>query len=327
MGSHLLRLLGVVATCVGAYLLYRVAQRYDFDAIAGALEAVPPAALLLPIALVAVSYASLSITEFVGVRYATSRGLPFARVAQITVGSLGIGQSIGLAALSSGAVRLRMYQRSGIGIEKVARVVLFSAVTVALGFTTLIPLGLLFNHALVASVLEIDRGYTQTLAAVLLTVPALYLLFCCTRRAPFTLGRFRLPLPHPAVAVLQIILGCANLLLKAAVLTACINLFAETGYLTIASLYVTGDAASVIGHVPGGWGLLEFIVLHHLPGADAAAGLLVFRVIYYLAPLLLGLGVFVGDEIQRRRRSDGRVVTSDTSESSRLRYVPNVSHR
>lgn len=327
MRRHLLSLLGVVATSVGAYLLYRVVQRYDFGAIANALTAVAPSALALPVGLVVVSYLSLTITEYVSVRYAARVKLRLTRVARITVGSLGIGHSIGLAALSSGAVRLRMYGRSGIGAGNVARIVLFSAVTVSLGFTTLIATGLIFNHALVATVLKIDRTYTTALALPLLCVPALYLMLCFLRREPLAIGRLSLPLPPPAIAVLQIVLGCSNLLLKAAVLTACINLFAAADYATVASLYVAGDAAAAIGHVPGGWGVLEFIVLHQLPGQDAAAGLLVFRVIYYLAPLLLGLLSLVGDEIQRRRCGDGQASSHDTSESPRLRYVPNVSHR
>ena len=327
MRHYLFRLLGAVATLVGAYLLYRVVQRYEFEAIVRTLSTLTPSSLALPVGLVVVSYLSLTITEYVYVRYAAHVRLSLARVARITVGSLGIGHSIGLAALSSGAVRLRMYGRSGIGVEKVARIVLFSAVTVTLGFTILIAMGLIFNHALVTTVLKVDRTYAAALAAALLCAPALYLVLCFLRREPLRVGRFSLPLPPPAIAVVQIALGCSNLLLKAAVLTASINLFAGTDYKTVASLYVAGDAASVIGHVPGGWGVLEFIVLHHLPGQDAAAGLLVFRVIYYLAPLLLGLLSLAGDEIQRRRHGDGRAISNDKSESPRLRYVPNVSHR
>jgi uncharacterized membrane protein YbhN (UPF0104 family) len=179
----------------------------------------------------------------------------------------------------------------------------------------------------VIAVLDIQRSSTLLVAAALISVPVLYVTLCLLRRRPLRLMRFRLPLPHPGMGALQIVMGSTNLLLKSAVLFACINLFAETDYLTVASLYVTGDAAAVVGHVPGGWGVLEFIVLHHLTGADAAAGLLVFRVLYYLAPLLLGLGVFVMDEILRRRQGDARSESVDTSESPHLRYVPHVSHR
>jgi glycosyltransferase 2 family protein len=327
MGTYLLRSLGVFATALGAFLLYRVVQRYDFSAILDALTRVAPTALLVPVGLVVLSYLSLTITEYIGVLYATRRRLKLRRVALITLGSLGIGHAIGLAALSSGAVRLRMYSRSGIGVEAVARIMLFSAANVAMGFTTLIAIGLVVNHRLVIEVLDIERGSTLVVAAALVSVPLLYVTLCLLRRRPLRLRQFRLPLPHPGMGALQIVMGSTNLLLKAAVLFACINLFAETDYLTVASLYVAGDAASVIGHVPGGWGVLEFIVLHHLSGTDAAAGLLVFRVIYYLAPLLLGLGIFVTDEILRRRQGDGRPDSADTSESPPLRYVPNVSHR
>jgi glycosyltransferase 2 family protein len=327
MGTYLLRFLGVLAAGLGAFLLYRVVQRYDVNAIMEALGGVAPASLLVPAGLVGLSYLSLTLTEYIGVRYATRRGLPLRRVALITLGSLGIGHSIGLAALSSGAVRLRMYGRTGIGVEAVARIMLFSATTVAMGFTTLIALGLVVNHRLVIEILNIERGSAFLVAAALVCVPLLYVTLCLLRRRPLRLRRFRLPLPHPGLGALQIVMGSTNLLLKSAVLFACINLFAETDYLTVASLYVTGDAAAVIGHVPGGWGVLEFIVLHHLSGTDAAAGLLVFRVLYYLAPLLLGVGVFVTDEILRRQPDEARSESVDTSESPHLRYVPHVSHR
>lgn len=326
MGRYIMRFLGVGATLLGGYLLYRVVGRYDFDAIAEALRSVPPQALAIPLALVVVSFLSLSLHECIAVRYASGASVSFARVAKITFCALGIGHSIGMAALSSGAVRYRMYSRSGIGVKAVAKILLFSATTVTLGFTTLIAIGLVVNHQLVISVLDIDRAYTLVLALALASVPALYLVLCAVRRRPLNFGHFRLRLPRPAIGAAQIVFGSANLLLKSAVLYAAISLFTEADYLTVASLYVAGDAAAVIGHVPGGWGVLEYLVLAELSGAGAAAGLLVFRVIYYLTPLLLGLGIFVGDEILRRRQGNGGLTLDDASDSP-LRYVQHVPHR
>ena len=56
----------------------------------------------------------------------------------------------------------------------------------------------------------------------------------------------------------------------------------------------TGVIAS---HVPGGIGVLESIVLSLLPGASVLAALLMFRVVYYLAPLALGLALLALSEI------------------------------
>jgi Uncharacterised protein family (UPF0104). len=48
----------------------------------------------------------------------------------------------------------------------------------------------------------------------------------------------------------------------------------------------------VLSHVPGGVGVFETVVLGVMPGSvavsDAAAALLLFRLIYYLVPFLLG---------------------------------------
>ena len=53
--------------------------------------------------------------------------------------------------------------------------------------------------------------------------------------------------------------------------------------------YVLANTGVIASHVPGGVGVLESIVLSLLPGASVLAALLMFRVIYYLAPLALGL--------------------------------------
>ncbi|MBB3542102.1 MULTISPECIES: hypothetical protein [unclassified Rhizobium] len=59
--------------------------------------------------------------------------------------------------------------------------------------------------------------------------------------------------------------------------------------------------AILVTHVPGGLGVLEAVVSAILPGAAAIGGLIVFRAIYFLLPLLLGLPAFAISEVAVRR--------------------------
>jgi uncharacterized membrane protein YbhN (UPF0104 family) len=64
---------------------------------------------------------------------------------------------------------------------------------------------------------------------------------------------------------------------------------------------------ALIGHVPGGWGVLEYITTTSLSGGEVLAGIVLFRAVYYLVPLLLGLVVFLVDEIVSRHKQDEEI--------------------
>jgi len=59
---------------------------------------------------------------------------------------------------------------------------------------------------------------------------------------------------------------------------------------------VAANFAVLLTHVPGGWGVMEFVLLSMLPGLDTIGAVIAFRAIYYLAPLVLGSLLFVSIE-------------------------------
>ena len=74
--------------------------------------------------------------------------------------------------------------------------------------------------------------------------------------------------------------------------------FQATSYATVAALYPAAEFAAIAGHVPGGWGVVEFVMSSVVPGAGVLAGLTIFRAVYYLVPLAVGIGVFLANEAQ-----------------------------
>jgi uncharacterized membrane protein YbhN (UPF0104 family) len=61
--------------------------------------------------------------------------------------------------------------------------------------------------------------------------------------------------------------------------------------------------SALVGHVPGGWGVIEYIVTNALDGPHVLAGLIIFRASYYLLPLTVGVAIFILDEVTGRRMS------------------------
>ena len=294
--SAISKLAGAAASLLGLFLLYRVLSRYEAAEILEAVRDLSPLDIGLAIAFAAASFLALAAGEVLAVRYAGFR-LGWARTAKVSTAAIGIGHAIGLAALSSGAVRYRMYRRHGADLPGLAKLMLFSGITVAAGMMTVGGIAMLARPQEIADLVGLASGQTRMLGGALLGVVLLYAGCCAAFSGSIRLFRVTLSLPPARLALGQIGAGALNYAAIAGCLYACLRPFAEAGYPTVAALYVGSDATAVIGHVPGGWGVLEYVLTAALDQPHLIAGILAFRTIYYLAPLFIGLGLFAQDEI------------------------------
>jgi hypothetical protein len=64
--------------------------------------------------------------------------------------------------------------------------------------------------------------------------------------------------------------------------------------------------------VPGGLGVIESVVMYLLPGKDLIGPLLVFRFVYFLIPLCVGIVVFLMTELFYRRKGHLRAPVAET---------------
>jgi glycosyltransferase 2 family protein len=99
-------------------------------------------------------------------------------------------------------------------------------------------------------------------------------------------------------------LGPLNFACVAACLHQAVTAVVELPYLGVASVYVIANTTALLSHVPGGLGVLESVIIYLLPEAELIGPLLVFRFVYFLAPLVLGIIAFGIAELAFRR-SDG----------------------
>lgn len=301
MSRHtFLSALGVAASLIGLYLLYRVIRRYDMDEIMAALSSVPASRIALALTFTVLGYVFLIGAEYLAVRY-TRQPVTFNRVARTAVAALGIGHSIGLAALSSGAVRYRMYGRAGLSLPDIGRLVLFSGVTVALGLGVVGSAALFWHSEELARLTGASPAMLMGLGAAALVLVVAYLVICAISLRRLKIRRFHLDIPSFRMACGQLLFGSGYLLCVSAVLYASLRSFTKADYPTVTALYVGADMSALVGHVPGGWGLIEYIVTSALDGPQLLAGLIIFRASYYLLPLAVGLGIFVMDEVSGRR--------------------------
>ncbi|MGE0152090.1 MAG: YbhN family protein [Reyranellaceae bacterium] len=304
--SAISKLLGILATLFAAWLLWRVLSRYDAAEIFLALRRLGPVDVLLALFFAGLSFAFLSLGEFCAVRYAGQK-VGVRRVARTAVAAIGIGHAVGLAALSSGAIRYRMYGRAGVPLAGLGRIMLFAGFTVAAGMTVVGGVAMVARPQAIAALIGLGVPGVRAAGLALLALAAGYLALCALHLRALQIGRLALALPSWKLAAVQTLAGAGNYAAVAGCLYACLRPFAEADYPTVATLFVGADATALIGHVPGGWGVLEYVLTAALHQPHLIAGILVFRSIYYLLPLFAGLAVFVHDEVAqwRARHADG----------------------
>lgn len=304
--KHFSRWIGPVmaAVIIGlvAILAYRILNEYRWADIQQAIAAVAPGQLVRSAMFAAASYFCLTWFDWLALR-CINRPLPYGQAALTSFCSLSIGHNVGFAGLSSGAVRYRFYARWGLAFEDVAKLVIFCGITVAMGLVTVGGSSLAINPALAASVIAMSPGTARMIGIMLLVLPAAYIALTRWRETITLFGR-TVALPSTGLAAAQVAAGALNYLCVAACLYQLLGGAGAVAYFDVATAYVLANTGVIASHVPGGVGVLESIVLSLLPGASVLAALLMFRVVYYLVPLGLGLALLGLSEIVLKPRNN-----------------------
>jgi uncharacterized membrane protein YbhN (UPF0104 family) len=294
----------VASLMLASYLLYRVFHRYSLEEVVASIRAIPTVRLATSAAFAAASYACLTGFDWLGLRYA-GKTLSYSKAAIASFTALSIGHNLGVAALSSGAVRYRFYSRWGLTTEEVAKVVLFCGVTVGLGLTSLAAIALLANPDDARKALDMTAGHLFFLGIGCAVIPVAYLVLAATVRAPLKIRRWRFQIPSVSASLAQVALGTLNFVFVSACLHQLISADTDAGFVQTVTAFVLANIAVLVTHVPGGLGVLEATVRHVLPDSASIGALVAFRAIYFLLPLALGLALLAISEMWSRLK-DGR---------------------
>lgn len=283
-------LLTAVVSLAGI-LLYRTLSRYSFDQIVASVAAIPTTRLLLAGCFAAASYLTLTLFDTLAVRYA-GKPLPYPRTALASFIALSLGHNIGLAALSSGAIRYRFYSRWGLSTEEVAKVILFCGMTVGLGLVVLGGAALLARSELAGQITGLPRPVMLATGLACLAAATAYLALAAFVRQRLKLWSWSFEMPPLRLALGQTFIGPLNFAFVAACLHQTLLAVADVPYLGVASVYVIANVTALISHVPGGLGVIETVVTYLLPGGQFIGALVMFRIVYFLVPLCLGSVAF-----------------------------------
>ncbi|KQT45265.1 hypothetical protein ASG43_12295 [Aureimonas sp. Leaf454] len=289
---HLLGVLAALAVLgIAAYALVKMTREVRYAEVVAAFDATSWASIGLAVVFTLVSFLGLIVYDFGALSY-VGRRLRISSVAPTALCAYAVGNTAGFGPLSGGAIRFRGYSRLGLGPEEIAKVIAFVTVAFGLGLLIVGSLGILVDAETVAPLLSISPTVLR-LAAALGLVPLLVLFALGGRTV--SVGRFGLRLPSRQTVLRQVAATFVDITASAAVLYVLLPSGA-IDFLTFLCVYSVALGIGVLSHVPAGLGVFETVMIATLGGTvevDQILGALVlYRVVYYLLPLL-GAAIFV----------------------------------
>jgi phosphatidylglycerol lysyltransferase len=270
------------------WVIHRELAAYRPADLLAHLAAIPTSALALALAAAALGYGTLTLFDPLALHY-LGKSLPYRQTGLASFIGYAFSHNLGLGWLSGGAVRYRLYSVWGLSSLEIGGILAFNTVTTFLGLGAILALACLGEPGEIAAIVRLPRPVVVVIGLALVSAIAGYLAASLLRRAPVRVARWQFNLPTPAVATAQIGLSLLDWTLAAAVLYVLLPPGLPLGFLPFVGLFGLANLGGLISNVPGGIGVFEAVVLLAMPGgggsAAVAAGLIAYRLIYYLLPL------------------------------------------
>ncbi len=145
-------------------------------------------------------------------------------------------------------------------------------------------------------------AYTIQIVAAGITVVSVALIgWLSVSQRSLSLRGHELHLPPPADLAGQLVVTLIDIAAASFALWVLLPA-GKPDYTTFVAIYAAATMIGVLSHVPGGIGVFETVVIGTLPASvpvgDAAAALLLFRLVYYLVPFALAFLLVALNEIR-----------------------------
>ncbi len=304
-----LALLSLAIFALVIYVVHRLLAEYRWRDVLQQMRSIPAASIAVAAVLSAVSYLLLTTFDALGLQYA-GRTVPYPRTALISFIAYAFGHNVGVATFSGAALRYRLYSSLGLSVVDVATVVGFCSLTTMLGLAIVGGSGLLFEPQVIGSAAHLHGDLVQGVGIVALSVAALYFVWGTIARRPFAIRDWMLKPPGARIVLPQLGMAVVDMVIASAALWTLLPVEVRPNLLAFSGAYAAAILAGLISSVPAGLGVFEsvmLLLLPSIPGDRLLGCLVVYRLLYYWAPLAIATGMFVIVEAWRQRAFIGRV--------------------
>ena len=291
---------------IAVVVLYRILRDIDVEELIDALEATDWRTLIAAGAFVAAGYITLTFYDLFALRTIGRTEIPYRVAALAGFTSYAVGHNVGASVFSGGAVRYRIYSAWGLSVIEVTKICFVAGLTFWLGNATVLGLGILHAPQAARAIDQLPPWANRVLAVILLVLLAAYVAWVWVK--PRVIGRdgWQVTLPGGPLTLLQIAIGIVDLACCAAAMYMLVPDEPNLGFVTVAVIFVAATLLGFASHAPGGLGVFDaamMVALWQFDKEDLLAGLLLFRLLYYIIPFVISLAILGVRELWLGRSS------------------------
>src|SRR6476659_6599033 len=292
--------LGVVASLVIIVLaittLVRTLKGVDTGVILTALTEISPHHIALAALCVIGAFCTLTFYDFFALRTLGEKHVPYRIAAMSAFASYSIGHNIGATVFTGGAIRFRIYSDYGLNAIDVAKICFLSGLTFWLGNLFVLGFGMAW-HPWAASAMDLlPPAVNRLIALGCLAGIAAYFVWLVSGKNRRELGQngWKVVLPSARLARVQVVIGVVDLGFCALAMYLLMPAEPHIDFISLAVVFILATLLGFASHAPGSLGVFDAAMLVALPEfgrEQLLATLVVFRILYFLIPFGISIGI------------------------------------
>jgi phosphatidylglycerol lysyltransferase len=304
---------GLLLFVVALLVLRHELRSYHLQEIMNQLRSLPHSRLLVALALTILSYLVMTGYDFLAFLY-IHRPFEYGKITVAAFTAYAFSNNVGMAMLSGGSIRYRLYSAWGVSSQDITKVVLFCSMTFWLGFLVLGGVLFSFEPMAIPRALHIPFDSARPVGVAFLSVFLAYLVWSLLLRKTIKFQGWEIAIPSGRLLLAQVAVSVLDWALAASVLYALLPSMPNGKFLAFFGVFMLAQTAGLISQIPGGLGVFETVVIlllsPVLPASKILGALLAFRGIYYLLPLctaavLLGIQEVLQQKEKFQRLAEG----------------------
>lgn len=298
--------ISVVVIAIACYVLFHMLRDIDIDDVVDAVTQTEPSSVALAALFVAMGYFTLTFYDLFAVRAIGRCDIPYRTNALAAFTSYSIGHNVGASVFTGGAVRYRIYGAWGLDGIEVAKICFLAGLTFWLGNAAVLGLGIAYHPEAAASIDQLPPWLNRVAAIGVLIALATYVVWVSVKPRCFGRGNWTVTLPGGSLTLLQIAIGIIDLGFCALAMYVLVPDEPNLGFVVVAVIFVSATLLGFASHSPGGLGVFDaamLVGLWQMDKEDLLAGMLLFRVLYYITPFVISVGVLAVREVMLGARS------------------------
>jgi uncharacterized membrane protein YbhN (UPF0104 family) len=285
----------VLSACIIAIsvaILWRRLHHLDLNRVMAAVAAKPLHQIIAAAAAILASYATLTFYDWFALRTIGASHVPYRIAALASFTSYSIGHNIGATAFTGGVVRYRIYSFWGLRALDIVKLCFVTGLTFWLGNITVLGLGMVYAPGAATAVDHLPVSVNRAIGIAALTALVGYVVYVGRKPRSFGADRWQVTLPNARLTLVQMLIGIADLAFCALAMSLLIPSEPAIDFVALSVIFVFATLFGFASHAPGSLGVFDAAMLVGLGQFDReelVAGLVLFRLLYFILPFALAL--------------------------------------